>query len=329
MRTPFHGLRSPTRRAFLGGLAAAGLLGPRASRAVQGAGRRFVFVWSDGGWDPLCVFAPMFGRADIEMEPRAEPWTPSGLQLVDHPDRPNVRSFFERYASRCSLVHGLSVPSVSHDVCALMAFTGSGGGDAPDWPSRLAHAAADAYALPSVVISGPSFPADRGVITSRVGAAGQLGALVDGGITGAFPTLSATTSNRVDALLERLVRPEVDPLVADWAESQRRTNELFAMADELALGVVADPASRVRAAVQTLAAGLARCVTIGSPYGLYWDSHANNASVQTYCYEELFASLQLLVDLLAATPSPQGGMLLDDTVVVCLSEMGRTPRLPG
>lgn len=319
----------PTRRTLLGGLAAAGLLAPGVARALAGADRRFVFVWSDGGWDPLTVFAPMFGRRDIEMEARAEPWSPAGLPLVDHPDRPTVRAFFEAHAARSVVVNGLSVPSVSHDICALLTFTGSGSGRLPDWPTLLAEARASAYVLPSVVVSGPSFTADRGVVTARVGSAGQLQALVDGHLTGAAPTLSRAAATSVDDALVRVLARGRGQGARDLADSLDRARQLEGVVGELDLGSVATARDRARAAVRILASGLARAVTLGSPYGLYWDSHANNESVQSYALEELFGSLQVLVDGLATTPSPQGGTLLDDTIVVCLSEMGRTPRFNG
>ncbi len=316
----------PTRRTLLGGLGAAGLLAPGVARALAGADRRFVFVWSDGGWDPLTVFAPMFGRRDIEMERRAEPWSRSGLTLVDHPDRPTVRAFFEDHAARSVVVNGLSVPSVSHDICALLAFTGYGSGRAPDWPTLVAEARASAYVLPSVVVSGPSFTADRGVVTARVGGEGQLEALVDGRVAGGASTLSRAASTAVDDALFRVLSRSRGPGARDLADSLERARQLEGAIDALELGAVTTPADRARAAVRILGSGLARAVTLGSPYGLYWDSHANNESVQTYALEELFGSLRVLVDGLATTPSPQGGVLLDDTVVVCLSEMGRTPR---
>lgn len=320
---------SPSRRALLGGLGAAGLLAPGVARALSGASRRFVFVWSDGGWDPLAVFAPMFGRRDIEMEGRAEPWTVGGLSLVDHPDRPLTRAFFAAHAARCTLLHGLSVPSVSHDICALLTFTGSGGGQAPDWPTLLAEAQASSYVLPSVVVSGPSFTADRGVVTSRLGTAGQLQALVDGSITGGATTVPTRAAGHVDDALVRLLERARGPAAADLLDSVTRARQLEDAIDQLGFGAVRTPADRARVAVRALASGLARTVTLGSPYGLYWDSHANNESVQSYAYEELFGALQVLVSELASTPSPQGGRLLDDTVVVCLSEMGRTPRFNG
>ena len=30
--------------------------------------RKFIFIFADGGWDPLCVFTPKFGSRYIDME---------------------------------------------------------------------------------------------------------------------------------------------------------------------------------------------------------------------------------------------------------------------
>jgi uncharacterized protein (DUF1501 family) len=63
--------------------------------------------------------------------------------------------------------------------------------------------------------------------------------------------------------------------------------------------------------------------------GLYdrgWDSHSNNTT-QGDNFELLFSDLADILDDLAATAGQGGGSLLDETTVVVLSEMGRTPRL--
>ena len=58
-----------------------------------------------------------------------------------------------------------------------------------------------------------------------------------------------------------------------------------------------------------------------------WDSHAMNDQLQSNLFETLFADLSDLMALLELTPGPDGGALSERTVVVVLSEMGRTPGL--
>jgi hypothetical protein len=58
-----------------------------------------------------------------------------------------------------------------------------------------------------------------------------------------------------------------------------------------------------------------------------WDTHSDNAR-QSGMHQDLFEALGVLGDDLAARPgSAAGKTLLDETVVVVLSEMGRTPKL--
>ena len=60
-----------------------------------------------------------------------------------------------------------------------------------------------------------------------------------------------------------------------------------------------------------------------------WDSHANNDSEQSMLFESFFSEMLNLVDVLENTAGNEAETLADETVVVCLSEMGRTPQLNG
>jgi uncharacterized protein (DUF1501 family) len=82
---------------------------------------------------------------------------------------------------------------------------------------------------------------------------------------------------------------------------------------------------QIRLGVDALALGISRCVTITySSYG--WDTHTDNDDDQSRNFEDLFSGLRDLMDRLATT-SGVSGTLADETVVVVLSEMGRTPQL--
>ena len=87
-------------------------------------------------------------------------------------------------------------------------------------------------------------------------------------------------------------------------------------------------AAQAEVAVDALAFGLSRCVSLGySGDGLGWDSHADNDATQSALFEGLFSGLGRLFTLLQTTPGESALTLADETVVVVLSEMGRTPRL--
>jgi uncharacterized protein (DUF1501 family) len=88
---------------------------------------------------------------------------------------------------------------------------------------------------------------------------------------------------------------------------------------------------QARVAVDALAGGVSRCVTISyaGSQGQGWDTHAQNDDSQSPLWEELFAGLLRLMVLLQETPGTQSASLADETLVVVLSEMGRTPLLNG
>ena len=160
------------RRKFLGTIAAGGaMLGLSRFSVAQSlsSDRKFIFVFADGGWDPLCVFAPKFGAANIQMEPGAGQYTAAGHQLVHHASRPQAREYFERYGGETAIINGLATRSVSHEVCAVVATTGSTRGNTPDWPSLVAQSSNTDYSLPSLVLSGPSFPGQLEALASRSG----------------------------------------------------------------------------------------------------------------------------------------------------------------
>ena len=102
--------------------------------------------------------------------------TRAGHQLVHHENRPKVREYFEQYGGQTAIINGLATRSVSHEVCAVVATTGSTRGNTPDWPSLVAQGGQLDYSLPSLVLSGPSFPGQLEVLASRGG--DQLQALV-------------------------------------------------------------------------------------------------------------------------------------------------------
>jgi hypothetical protein len=72
--------------------------------------------------------------------------------------------------------------------------------------------------------------------------------------------------------------------------------------------------------------GLSRCAMIGIDGG--FDTHSN-IGAQVQMQEPFFAALDLLMEHLAATPGNAAPWLIDETVIVVLSDFGRTPKLNG
>ncbi|MCA9621268.1 MAG: DUF1501 domain-containing protein [Myxococcales bacterium] len=305
-----------TRRSF--GLAAA--IAAANLGAASHPRYRYLFVHAMGGWDPLCVFAPAFDSGLIQMEPEASPVTVGQLTLVDGPGRPSVVPFFERWGERCLLVNGLSTRSVNHETCQIVALTGTTSDATSDWPAHLAAAAAGDYYMPHLVLGGPSFPGPHAVHVARAEGLVQeaIRGTLDTRVDTPFARPSATSRARVDRYLLDRAR---DTTLPGYAMAVERAEALTAL-DDLALPSFAERRGQIDAALTALARGLSRCVTVSDDFA--WDTHSNNEA-QAYLFDELFRDLDALLDGLTTTPSPDGGTLADDTIVVVLSEMGRTP----
>ncbi|MEN0066955.1 MAG: DUF1501 domain-containing protein [Myxococcota bacterium] len=321
------------RRTFLGGTLAALSLGWSTARAQEAGGPRFLVVQASGGWDPLAVFAPLYDRRDVQMEPGTDRMNIGNLTLVDGPGRPAVRTFFERHHARTLLLNGVAARSVNHETCAAVVLTGSTSNDRPDFATLLAHGARDQYDLPHVAISGPVFPGPYGVLVSR--AQGALAPLVRGDLaefaTPPVGRLPDAVGRRVDSFIDQRVAAlkeghPTSPHARDLAEGWSRARRLIDDATNFNIEFSATLAGRADTAIDALADGLCRCATIDT--GFVWDTHIDNAE-QALQFQALFTALDQIVQRLDSTPGPSGAPLAEDTVLVVLSEMARTPIYNG
>ncbi len=331
--------RATSRRALLQGaaLGAAGLaLWPRPARAARGD-LRFIFVRNFGGWDPTRAFAAdSRGNAAVSFEDEAEVHTIGDLRYLAHPDRPSVSDFFARHAPHALILNGLIVPSVNHRACERIAYTGSNAETAADWPTLIADAAASRFALPHVVIGGRSMPGRLGQSVVRIGAEGQVGKLLDGSVlagsdqptAGLDPAAAAAVEAHVRARVEARVtgadRSAARAFAAAQAAALEKAQTIEGLGDSVDWSTDGTFEGQVELGVQLLALGLSRCVTL-SFERTSWDSHEANETKQSDNFEDLFAGLGGLADLLELTPGVSTPTLAEETVVVVMSEMGRTP----
>ncbi len=337
-------MRHPTlsRRAFLGGLgavAAGGVLRPARAAAVAPQDRKFVFLWAYGGWDPTVALAPLHAYPAVACESGSVPTRDGDHAWTHHPDRPSVDAFFARYGDRAAVLHGITMTSVGHDACLKLAYTGDTTGTSPDWGIRLAAAVADRYALPQVVARGPQFPGPHGALVTRIGTSGQVESLLRGellteGLAG-VPVPDRGTQAALDTLVaSRAGLREAASrggrqasLHAAHASSLGRARRLEEVVGDVRWGQDADLATQVDLALDLLRLDLTRCVTLAYERLETWDSHAGNFRKQGENQEALFTGLVRLLDGLADTPGARAPRAIDETVVVVLSEMGRTPGL--
>ena len=337
---------SLNRRQFLGAslAGAAGLTLPlrSAHAAVSASDLKFVFVFNNGGWDPTRVFGTQFGNGNVDMEAAADRATVGDIPYVSHPDRPAVDTFMAANYERMLLINGMQVRSIAHEICTVLALTGSTSGFSADWPAIIAADQSDRYTLPHLVLGGPSFPGDLGAYVARTGSNGQLEGLLSGDIVQwsdvGMEGMSTSTQSAVDQYLKRRAAGRVlgsqslgDAVLAgtyqsafDKAMALKSYRYVMDFTGGTTLG------TQAAVAAEALSNGLSRCVTLGFPgvsAGLGWDSHATNDDTQSQLFESLFQGLGQLMGSLQNTPGTVGASLADETVVVVMSEMGRTPLL--
>ncbi len=313
-------------------LGLAGLLLPRPARAA-GSTRRFLFVYASGGWDTTVALSPMFHNPAIDSPERSEEAEVEGIVFADGEDRPSVRAFFEAWGARTALLHGFEVRSIAHDKARQLLLTGVGTGG-EDWGTVIASGGG-ALAMPFLVASGPTYTTRLGRYVVRLGGADQFAGLLDGT---ALPDggLPRAAGDRVDAWLAAraaalgAARRTSGGFDLAYAENLARVGAVRARADELAFGGSGGVADQAETILTAFELGMTRTAILQHDgyNGVGWDSHGDNA-VQSPCFELLFADLLDILDALATRPAPEGGVLLDDTTVVVLSEMGRHPKLNG
>jgi uncharacterized protein (DUF1501 family) len=335
-----------TRRSLLhGAVAAAGLASigaPAQAATVAPAERRFLFVQALGGWDPACFFAPNFGSSILSMEAEAVAGTEAGIPFVDHPSRPSVRTFLRRWGAQTAVLNGLYVQSISHSSATRLIHTGVVDGATADWATRIAVAQAAERTIPYLIVAGAAFSGAYGVHVGRAGANGQLAGLTAGTLLEqserpvTLPVAAHTAA--VDAYLRDVASRGLGGAALHPAARRsyeialERSIGLKALASNVDLSFDSSFGSQVHLALTALSEGISRCTSVMLPRSNdnnAWDSHTSNNALQSPLYETLFRELDRLMTELSTWPGTQGGTLLDETVVVVLSEMGRTPFLNG
>ncbi len=338
-RAPF----TLTRRGMLGlGLGAAGLMLPRfgVADAVSGNKRRFLFIHCSGGWDTTYVFQPAFGSSVVDMEADSTAAEVGGITFVDNEKRPFVRSYMEKYADRTCVINGMEVSSITHERCKRIVMTGSAEGQTDDWGAILAGESTERYLLPYVVLSGTAFTSKYSSRVVRVGNFGQLTSLLSGNALRATDQHFDLPSGSRQALVDAFVRERMagkSPNSAIAAAAVGALDDaaaLDAYSDTLQITGVSGGCYMLHEHMGTVwdvfSQGLARTALIEYKGWCSegWDTHSSNER-QGIHFDELFDSLARGLADLDERTGPDGSPLVDETVVVVFSEMGRTPQLNG
>lgn len=305
--------------------------------------RKFLFFFAGGGWDTTTVLDPHF-TADgigavpgVDMDQNTSLGKVGGIQYTTGPDRLAVDSFFQKWHPYSAIINGIDAHSVGHDSGTQFMLTGTSASSYADWPTLLAANATLEYPLPHVVFSGPSFPGTSGAAVVRAGG-GTLLSLIDGSINGMSsvpaPSMLAPADDIIDQFVhgriadfaaqqKGIARERADALLANIERSMELEGREFeAGLDDLGNSLLD---SMIKAS-ELFRLGLSRCAMISIPGG--YDTHTNNAQ-QAPQQVAFFAALDELFDHLSSTPGHTATWLIDEVVVVAMSEFGRTPKLNG
>jgi hypothetical protein len=261
-------------------------------------------------------------------------------------ERPAVTGFFESWGSQTAVVNGLWTGSIVHEPCRIRLLTGTTQKNNPDWATIFGFVAGADSPIGSVDFSGLSYPGYLAASTGRVGARSQLKALLDPDSIFEEPSwadyslpLFQPTQNEQSAIREVLEKRAdmYRALRGDAGANDLRIDDLFISLDRrerliaegpslvggLTLGTKPSFDSQAILAVDLLEKGLCRAVTLKADTD--FDTHSFNGSQHDY-FQNMFGTLNLLMNELT-TRVVDGVPLIERTLVVVLSEMGRTPKL--
>jgi hypothetical protein len=305
------------------------------ARGGNGPSRLIVMV-AYGGWDPTWVFDPKPDSDEVDLVP-GDVQMFGDLPIWTHEDRPAVTEFFTQWGSQTAVVNGLSVDSLAHESCVKVMLTGRLGDDA-DLGSRIAAELGSDLALPYLTLSPQAKTYGAADQAGQFGSTNQLMALTtpelgwpapgetnpDYGLAPSGPERSAIEAylrGRGQAMASAPHSAASQGRIADYLASLTRAEQLQASARQG--GVLSNyelfdeteqPWEHIAG---VFAEGLSQ-VALVQP-DLFWDTHGYNAG-QGEAYEGFFTGLNAMLAALSANG------LLEDTAILALSEMGRTPR---
>lgn len=337
-----------SRRTFLGlggaaaaTLVAAPLLPRRARAATLGPAKNLLLVLAQGGWDVTYALDPKVQSPSIDVPAGAVRMFES-LDIFVDAGRPNVTTFFEKYAARSAVVRGITLSSIAHPECVKRMMTGARGNANADVAAIVAHELGRDLPMPYLILGNSAFTGPYAVSAGRVGASNQIVALADErqryqviGETGSPFSPSAADGQRIRAYLdaragrERAVRGAAGynrKRLDDFSAAMGKADRLVELRAGLGTrGKTLTLDAQAELAIEAISGGIARAVTLDSR--ISWDTHDTNTD-QAAAHDELYTGLTRLADTLAARPGAQvGSTMLDETVVVVMSEMSRTPKL--
>ena len=348
-----NSLKISRRNLLLSG-AGMGVLGLFPSLKARGntSINRLVVVRAFGGWDVTYCMDPRLTTSlvdgpDLDINGNAESIEKYGSStgnggidiMINNAKRPSVDTFFSSNAANTIVVNGIYTGSIVHQDCEYRILTGTRGKTSPDIGTIACVTHGDPYALPYLDLTGGAMVGEYAAMTGQLGRNNQIIGLLNRGIPIPGPQGSGisypiynpgdTQQAAINSYLEyrrsqfgqsghnalnSLAR--LDSLDEAVSRKLDLIDSSSLLLDNLSFGSSSSLADQAELAAIAMEAGLSHSVAlqVGG-----WDTH-DNISEQHDLYEELFIGLNALVAQL------QSRGLYQDTMIVVLSEMTRTPR---
>jgi hypothetical protein len=298
-----------------------------------GAPKKLVLVLASGGWDTTYALDPKPGSTIVDA-PEGTVETIGGIPLLTHAERPSVKAFFEKYSGLSVVVNGMQVRSFVHSDCIKRVLTGTPSDQNPDLGAIAAFEHGKELPVPYLVLGNSSLSGPLASITGRAGMSNQLAALLapDPAESLFSPTFVPSDGERglvkkyLDASAERFRATrgaqaanakEIDAYVKSIERQGLLRNFAKARGGFGARDYTPNLDVQVSLALDALEGDLCHSVLLELND---WDTHQDNTR-QSEKYEKFFQGLGALA------AGMEQRKLLDHSLVVVLSEMGRTPKL--
>jgi len=323
------------------------LRGARKARAATpglSAPKRLLVCVAGGGWDTTYSIDPKAQSATVDVPASSSIKTYGNLDIAYDTTKtvfPNVDTYFTKYGANTAVIRGISIASVAHSECMKRICTGTRNSTSADLGATVAHDLNNGLPLPYLILGTNAFSGPYAVSAGRVGTSNQILALLDP--AQAYETqgvnMLTTTTAEDDAIRAFIAASASRERATRGANgyNRARIDDFLTAIDhgKLLQGHAIDFGHRgntltfqnqIDLAVKAISGGISQAVMLGiTAPGVKWDTHTQN-TVQGPSHDATFSGLTYLLDKMAATPTPAGTML-DDTIVVVVSEMGRTPKL--
>jgi hypothetical protein len=323
------------------------VLGSQKAIAQTLTGRNLILVFCAGGWDVSMVFDPKeSGSATVAM-PSGSVVEEGSFQYFDADvTNGSTRSFFDTHKDVSAIIRGITVRSISHGGCTKRFLTGGATETAPDFGVLAGHTHGASLPVPYMVLGSTAFVGPYGASAGRVGSNNQVVALLDDESAYSAPSdwpypqpafvPDAADDARIQEFLlarserQRSLRGQYganQKALEDYETSLEKKIALKAQSAQVgSLNFFTSLGTQMDRAIDLIENDIAWAVSVDT--NLEWDSHTNNDNKQGSSYQALFAALDdLITSLKTRNGRGAGNKMIDETTVVVLSEMSRTPQV--